>query len=88
MRFCVPVWIAFTLLLWFIPQSRDALLAPSENVFASPLSESNLIAVAVLLSFAALGLFIEPASFLDFHVARGGSRGTPRVFSTMLPSKS
>lgn len=33
MRFCVFVWVAITLLITAVPQSRDALLALFENVF-------------------------------------------------------
>jgi hypothetical protein len=68
MRFCVFVWIAITLLICLVPQSSDALLSLSENLFAAP---PDIVSIFVMLLFAATVFFW---SFESFYWARFMSR--------------
>src|SRR5262249_46394375 len=58
MRFCVLVLIAITLLILFIPQSQDALLALMEDLFSgSAAGIGNFVAFAVLVFLWAFQTF-------------------------------
>jgi hypothetical protein len=55
--FCAPVWMLVLLMLWSIPQSRNALSACFENVFAGPGGWRDLVSLGVLALLAALVFF-------------------------------
>ena len=66
MRFCVLVLIAVSILIIFVPQSQDALLALFEDVFTG-----SLAGIANLAAFAALAFLW---AFQTFYWARFVSR--------------
>ena len=70
MRFCVLVWAGITLLIVFIPQSQDALLALLEDAFVGSFSDSAP-GIANLIAFSLLAFFW---AFQTFYWARFVSR--------------
>jgi len=66
MRFCVAVWAAISLLIIFVPQSQDSLLALLEDAV-----EASLAGLADAVAFAALAFLW---AFQTFYWARFVSR--------------
>ena len=78
MRFCVLVWIAITILIVFIPQSQDALLALFEDALTGP-------GMFNLLAFALLAFLWAGETFYWSRFVLASARGSAARFSISRP---